>query len=436
MNGDIPFATALKILKDLEIFTHVPSSVIEEIARKMLISTFKENEKIINQGDAGNSMYVIFSGHVKVHDREFVIANLNAGSFFGEFSLLDDEPRSLSVSALSTTVTGCILQNDFYKVWNKHPEVTKDIIKVMLKRLRNQNQKIIAQLRQRQTELEELVSERTVDLRAKNEELILTLDELKRTQEQLVQQEKLASLGQLSSGIAHEIKNPLNFVNNFSQLSRELLAEMKDTKSQEDRDELLESLDNNLEKINHHGKRANSILQTMMEHTRTNNSEKQSADINKLCDQCMDIAYQNTLANNKNFVCDVKKNFEGDIAHVKIIPQDISKVILNILENAFYAVKTKRAKSESSKYFPVVSIATSTSEQFIHIKITDNGDGFSEAIRQKIFEPFFTTKPGVEGTGLGLSISYNIIKAHGGEIKAVSVQDTGTEFIVTLPVSK
>ena len=232
--ADFPLSKTLEILKQVEIFAHVPASVMEEIAKQIHISSFEPEKTIINKGDRGNSMYIIFSGQVKVHDKEYVVATMKEGNFFGEFSLLDDEPRSLSVTAVVSTVTGTIKQKDFFLLQSKHPEVTRDIIRAMLKRLRGQNQKIISDLRQRQAELEQLVKERTSDLQTKNEELVETLSELKRTQEQLVQQEKLASLGQLTAGIAHEIQNPLNFVNNFSFLSKDLMRELAESKDDEE----------------------------------------------------------------------------------------------------------------------------------------------------------------------------------------------------------
>ena len=231
----ISFEFIMNVLNQVEIFKNLPLPVIDELSRKMIVTHLGPNEKVINQGEKGSSMYIVIKGQVKVHDKEYVIANLPEGSFFGEFSLLDDEPRSLSVSTLVPSTLGNIVQADFYAIINKYPEVTKDIIKVMLKRLRNQNQQIIMQLRQKQIELEQLVKERTSDLRQKNEDLENTLIELKKTQQQLIQQEKLASLGQITAGIAHEIQNPLNFINNFSSLSVELLDEVltaKDTVAQ------------------------------------------------------------------------------------------------------------------------------------------------------------------------------------------------------------
>jgi len=430
---DIPYETSLRILKQVEIFSHVPEQVIEELCLKMLISKFKGDDRIITQGERGNSMYIILRGQVKVHDREFVIADMYEGNFFGEFSLLDDEPRSLSVTAMVPSITGTILQNDFYRILNKYPDVTKDIIKVMLKRLRSQNQKIISQLRQRQKELEELVNARTIDLRKKNEDLEYTLSELNRTQEQLVQQEKLASLGQLTAGIAHEIKNPLNFVNNFSLLSSDLIDDLLSSTDEEEKKIICADLKQNLGKILQHGQRADSIVKSMLDHARFSSRSRQLSNINQLCDEYANLSLHGVQANFPKFVCTVEKNFDPQLPEIECIPQDIAHVFLNIFNNAFYAIKDKKNGKVSVNTATTYSGA-SNSRKEIEIRIMDNGTGIPEANLSKLFQPFFTTKPTGEGTGLGLSITFDIIKAHGGEIRAESRPGEFSEFIIRLPV--
>ncbi|MFI5135738.1 MAG: cyclic nucleotide-binding domain-containing protein, partial [Chitinophagales bacterium] len=338
---DIPFEKTLDILKRVEIFSRVPASVIEEIGKNMSLPKFDTEERIITQGEKGDSMYVILAGQVKVHDKEFVVAEMEEGNFFGEFSLLDDEPRSLSITAMKPTITGRISREEFYQLLNKYPDVTRDIIKVILKRLRTQNRKIVEQLKQRQKELEELVNQRTHDLVLKNEELVNTLNELKRTQEQLVRQEKLASLGQLTAGIAHEIKNPLNFVNNFSQLSVSLLDELLEAKSDEEKKEIADDLKQNLSKIHHHGKRADGIVKSMLEHARTGTGERQSTDINHLCDEYLTLAYHGVKANDPEFKCRIEKDFEKNLPEIKVVTQDIARVLLNLFSNSFDALKTR-----------------------------------------------------------------------------------------------
>ncbi|MFI5218327.1 MAG: tetratricopeptide repeat protein [Bacteroidia bacterium] len=269
-------------------------------------------------------------------------------------------------------------------------------------------------------------------------QLTETIENLKQTQQQLVQQEKLASLGKLTAGIAHEIKNPLNFVNNFSDLTNELIEELMSENNPVQRNELSKDIKQNLEKISYHGKRANDILESMLRHSRTGKGEKQLTDINVLCAEFIDLAYYGMVSNIPGFNCEIKKEFDKTIPQVNVISQDISRVLINLLNNAFYAVNAKSSelavKASENKYHPQVSIITSTSDQFITIQIKDNGMGIPEKIKEKIFEPFFTTKPSGQGTGLGLSLSYDIIKAHGGEIIVDSKSGEGTEFTIRLPL--
>ncbi len=425
----------LMVLKQVDIFAHVPASVMEEIAKQIHITNFQPEETIINKGDKGNSMYIIFSGQVKVHDKEYVVAAMKDGNFFGEFSLLDDEPRSLSVTAVTNTVTGTIEQKDFFQLQHKHPEVTRDIIRAMLKRLRGQNQKIITDLRQRQSELEQLVKERTSDLQTKNGELVLTLSELKRTQEQLVQQEKLASLGQLTAGIAHEIQNPLNFVNNFSFLSKDLMKELSESKDDEDRKEILDLLSDNITKIEHHGRRAGDIVKSMLQHSQPGSRTKQLVNINKLFQDCCEISFHSFKDNGIAIECEIIKNFAPELPQVEIIAQDFSKVLLNLLNNAFYAVREKKQLGANPGYSPEVILTTSIENSSLTISVKDNGNGILQSNIQKVFEPFYTTKPtGFGNTGLGLSITNDIVKAHGGKIIVESKENEFTEFVITLPI--
>ena len=374
---------------------------------------------------------------IKVHDKEFVVAEIEGGNFFGEFSLLDDEPRSLSITALETTVTGSIGRNEFYQILSEYPVVTRDIIKVILRRLRTQNRKIVEQLRQRQKELEDLVTERTADLRQKNEELEKTLDELKRTQEQLVQQQKLASLGQLTAGIAHEIRNPLNFVNNFSQVSESLIDELLTVTSEEEKAEIISDLRMNLSKIHQHGQRADNIVKNMLDHARTGPGTLQLTDVNQLCEEFLTLAVEAIQSANSDFQCTINRNFENGLPKVEIVPQDIARVLLNLFNNGLYSLKEKSDQKKKSKqsFEPELLIATSSDRDHVIIKVRDNGNGIPVHVKEKIFEPFFTTKPTGKGTGLGLSISYDIIKAHGGEMNFESKENEFTEFVIQLPCS-
>jgi two-component system, NtrC family, sensor kinase len=273
-----------------------------------------------------------------------------------------------------------------------------------------------------------------------------SLSELKSTQSQLIQTEKMASLGELTAGIAHEIQNPLNFVNNFSDVNKELIEELKAEriKPKAERDEQLESeilndLRENEEKINHHGKRADAIVKGMLQHSRQSSGQKESTEINKLADEYLRLSYHGLRAKDKSFNATIETDFDNSIGKINIIPQDIGRVLLNLFNNGFYAVNEKK-KTEGEKqkeaYNPTVSLSTKKSDDHIEIHVKDNGNGISQKILDKIFQPFFTTKPTGQGTGLGLSLSYDIIKAHGGEIKVESKDGEGSEFIIQLPLNK
>ncbi|MEO8117345.1 MAG: ATP-binding protein, partial [Bacteroidota bacterium] len=269
------------------------------------------------------------------------------------------------------------------------------------------------------------------------------LTNLKAAQSQLVQSEKMASLGELTAGIAHEIQNPLNFVNNFSEVSQELLDEMKeemDKGNLDDVKEIMNDVIQNLEKINHHGKRADAIVKGMLQHSRSNTGVKEPTDINALCDEYLRLSYHGLRAKDKSFNAEMKTDFDESIGKINIIPQDIGRVVLNLINNAFYAVNERRgailASPDSNAYEPTISISTKKINDKIEICISDNGNGIPQNIVDKIFQPFFTTKPTGQGTGLGLSLSYDIVKAHGGEIKVETKEGEGTTFIIHLPAIK
>jgi signal transduction histidine kinase len=265
------------------------------------------------------------------------------------------------------------------------------------------------------------------------------LAELQTTQKQLIQSEKMASLGELTAGIAHEIQNPLNFVNNFSEVSKELLDEMLEEIENGDFDEvkaIMEDVIQNLEKINHHGKRADGIVKGMLQHSRASGDKKEPTDINALADEYLRLAYHGLRAKDKSFNAELVTNFDDSIDTIKIIPQDVGRVILNLLTNAFYVVNEKK-KKEVNDYSPRVSISTKKKKGFIEVIVTDNGNGIPDTVKKKIFQPFFTTKPTGEGTGLGLSLSYDIItKGHGGDLKVDTKEGEGTTFIIHLPLEK
>ena len=263
--------------------------------------------------------------------------------------------------------------------------------------------------------------------------------ELKSTQAQLIQSEKMASLGELTAGIAHEIQNPLNFVNNFSEVNKELIDEVESERSKVNGEkdeqlqtELLNDIKQNTEKIIHHGKRADSIVKGMLQHSQAGKGQKELTDINALCDEYLRLSYHGLRAKDKDFNATIKTDFDESIGNINIIPQNIGRVLLNLYNNAFYAVNEKK-KQQPGSYEPTVSIKTKKLDGKIEISVKDNGNGIPEKVVAKIFQPFFTTKPTGQGTGLGLSLSYDIIKAHSGEIKVESKEEVGSEFIIQLP---
>jgi len=273
-------------------------------------------------------------------------------------------------------------------------------------------------------------------LEAAKQQVEKTLTDLKQAQTQLVQSEKMASLGELTAGIAHEIQNPLNFVNNFSEVSRELIDELKSQKEKlkkEEQDGILNDIDANLEKILHHGKRADAIVKGMLQHSRTSSSQKELTDINALADEYLRLAYHGLRAKDKSFNAKFTTDFDNKVDKINIIPQEIGRVILNLINNAFYAV-SQRQKSEGKQYEPTVSVSTKKIADKVEIIVKDNGTGIPQKVLDKIFQPFFTTKPTGQGTGLGLSLAYDIItKGHNGEIKIETKEGEGSKFIVIIP---
>lgn len=263
------------------------------------------------------------------------------------------------------------------------------------------------------------------------------LEDLKTAQDRLVNQSKLAALGELTAGIAHEIQNPLNFVNNFSEVSSELIDEIKEElekKNFDEADTLINDIKQNLEKITHHGKRADSIVKGMLQHSRGTSGLKQLTDINKLCDEYLRLAYHGLKATDKSFNTTIKTDFDNSLDKVEVVPQDIGRVVLNLINNAFYAVTEKKKQFEPG-FEPTVWLKTSKINGKVEISVRDNGIGIPQTLMNKIYQPFFTTKPTGEGTGLGLSLAYDIVtKGHAGDISIETVEGKGTTFIVTLPI--
>ncbi|MEO6537924.1 MAG: ATP-binding protein, partial [Ferruginibacter sp.] len=286
--------------------------------------------------------------------------------------------------------------------------------------------------------LEEKVKHRTVQLQK-------SLEDLQSTQSQLIQSEKMASLGELTAGIAHEIQNPLNFVNNFSEVSIELADELKteinssdlDPGKKKDLDSLIDDLVQNQQKINFHGKRADTIVKGMLQHSRSSSGVKEPTDINVLADEYLRLSYHGLRAKDKSFNATMETDFAEGLQKINVVSQDVGRVILNLITNAFYSVTEKKKtllNTTGQQYEPTVWVSTKKINDNIEVSVKDNGMGVPQKVLDKIFQPFFTTKPVGQGTGLGLSLSYDIIKAHGGELKVENKEGEGADFIIQLPI--
>ena len=288
-------------------------------------------------------------------------------------------------------------------------------------------------------ELERMVAERTAEITSQKEALEQALTELKTTQTQLIQSEKMASLGELTAGIAHEIQNPLNFVNNFSEVSVELIDELADEQHKPTRDpdleaDLLSDLKQNLQKISHHGGRASSIVRGMLQHSRASTGQREPTDLNALCDEYLRLAYHGLRAKDKTFNASFSTDLDSSLGLITVVAQDLGRVLLNLSTNAFYAVQQRQKQADAGSYQPSVRVETRCIDGQAQISVIDNGTGISEELQTKIFQPFFTTKPTGEGTGLGLSLAYDIVtKGHNGTLRMVSKEGEGTTFIIQLP---
>lgn len=294
-------------------------------------------------------------------------------------------------------------------------------------------------LTEQNMQLEKRVQERTIALSHQTEELQKSLAELKATQLQLIQREKMASLGELTAGIAHEIQNPLNFVNNFSEVNKELIEELKKALEKKPNDleyenEIIRDLEQNTDKIGYHGKRADAIVKGMLQHSRASKGERQATNINALAEEYLELAYHGYRAKEKDFHATLHTHFDTTIEKIDIVPQDIGRVLLNLFTNSFYTLNEKQ-KSQTGHYEPAIWVSTKRLADKMEIIVKDNGMGIPQKVIDKIFQPFFTTKPTGQGTGLGLSLSYDIItKGHRGELRVDTEEGAYTQFTILLPV--
>ncbi len=310
---------------------------------------------------------------------------------------------------------------------------------------REEEEKMKQLAEEKKAELEVLVAERTREIMKQKEELQQAVEHLKATQDQLIHAEKMASLGELTAGIAHEIQNPLNFVNNFSEVNLELAEELKEdldkmNLTESEKTHLVSIVNNirqNQDKINYHGKRADSIVKGMLQHSRKGTGLKEPIDLNEMVDEYVRLSYHGLRAKDKSFNATIDVHLDPAITKVQVLPQDIGRALLNILNNAFYAVNEKK-NAGIPDYSPTIRVNTrlvDKGKKWVYITVRDNGNGISDAVKDKVFQPFFTTKPTGKGTGLGLSLSYDIItQGHSGELKMMSKEGEYTEFVIKLPV--
>jgi two-component system NtrC family sensor kinase len=359
---------------------------------------------------------------------------------FKSFTVLLNAHYPLVAAGIISGIVG-VTFDSFYEKWESFFVCAQlaafSWIFLRLSTSKKQQQEL-RRINERKDELEAMVAARTAEITQQKNELQETVKELQATQAQLIQQEKLASLGELTAGIAHEIQNPLNFVNNFSEVSMELIEEMEEEMAKGDMEEanaIAADIKQNLEKIRHHGKRADGIVKGMLQHSRASSNIKEPTNLNTIADEYFRLAYHGLRAKDKSFNAELVANLDPNLPLINIVPQDVGRVLLNMFTNAFYAVHQKQ-KTIGGDFKPRVEVSTKVIGKEVEVIVRDNGSGIPDAIKDKIMQPFFTTKPAGEGTGLGLSLSYDIIvKAHKGHINIESKEGEGTAFIITLPLS-
>ena len=382
----------------------------------------------------GIDIYYIISSWKNLHGPQWaiVVGLIASFTFAGAYTYLVVLNGSINLDIIQITITGYSLSfplSLLVYVSMRFKEIITEVRANAAQVVQLSEEKKQEALNRQQL-LQKEVNRQTAEIRT-------ALDNLKATQTQLIQSEKMASLGELTAGIAHEIQNPLNFVNNFSEVSIELLDELKEEAQAGNTDDVIAiatDLTQNLEKINHHGKRADFIVKGMLQHSRTSTGEKQLTNINVLADEFLKLSYHGLRAKDKLFNAELITHFDETLPKVNIAQQDIGRVLLNLFNNAFYTVNHKQ-KTAGPDYKPEVTVSTSAEKNNLAITVTDNGNGIPDVIKDKIMQPFFTTKPTGEGTGLGLSLSYDIIvKGHGGSIMVDSTESKGSEFTIYMPI--
>lgn len=420
------------------IFIDFPLSLVLPVEYKYISNSFRSIHVFI-------CLYIIYSAFRSQNKADYLIGilgliviSVNSTFILNVYTDIDLSGFTLAFSPLLTAIITTVYVALRYSSANKSLE--KQLVQV--KNLSEENarqakEKEMILLSQKEL-LEQQVKERTATLHEQKQKLQAAMEDLKSTQIQLIHREKMASLGELTAGIAHEIQNPLNFINNFSEISTELLDEMisgSNNGNNEVSSGLAEEIKANLQKINFHGKRADAIVKNMLQHSGKSSGKKQSTDVNRLVAEYLQLSYHGMRARQKNFNAIIETHFDQEVGSIDLVPEEMGRVLLNIFNNAFYSVNRKKEES-GDDYHPTLSVSTSLINSEIQIAIRDNGKGIPESVVSKIYQPFFTTKPTGEGTGLGLSLSYDIItKAHNGEMKVFTKEGEFAEFRILLPAN-
>jgi two-component system, NtrC family, sensor kinase len=406
------FPGALAFVKEAEVIAH-------KIGHNELLRDINELLSIIYE-KTGNNTQALF------HHKQFKV-------YADSINNQQTEQRSLNLSAdYEYSKKEIVIRNEFERRSTRQKWIIFSAIAALISALIVVF--LIFRSRQKEKKSNLLLQRKNTEIDKQKSVLEKTLTDLKAAQQQLIQSEKMASLGELTAGIAHEIQNPLNFVNNFSEVSTELVKEMVEEVEKGNTDEaktIANDVVQNLEKINHHGRRAADIVKGMLQHSRSSSGQKELTDLNALCDEYLRLSYHGLRATDKSFNAKFETSFDAAVEKTNVVPQDMGRVVLNLISNAFYAVNEKK-KTAGPAYEPTVTISTKKTTNGIEIKVTDNGTGIPQKAINKIFQPFFTTKPTGQGTGLGLSLSYDIVKAHGGELKVETKEGEGSAFVILL----
>jgi C4-dicarboxylate-specific signal transduction histidine kinase/predicted metal-dependent HD superfamily phosphohydrolase len=428
------------LLSQTSLFRNAERQLLEQICMMVERITLRANEPLFKKGDPGESMYIIETGKLKVHDGNIELAELGPAAYFGEASLIDNSPRTASVSAKTAASILRLGIRDFFSLLGSNPSMNRLLMKELINRLRNQNDAVVAEFRSREAKLQELVELRTKQIveekknvEKKSLELELALKELQEAQRLLIHQEKMASLGQLTTGIAHELLNPLNFVNNFSAVSIDLMEELKELSTDEEAKELCTDILDNLQRISQHGHRAGEIVRSMAEHSSAFGKERHEVDVHALINDAVGVSvktWSNTFPEEN---VSIEMHFDADHHKTSAVYSDLFRVMINLLRNAASAIQDRLVTNDKRE--GNISLSTRNEGNDIIIGIRDNGIGIPEVNLEKIFLPFFTTRPTGKGVGLGLSISHQIVTAYGGNLRHVPSED-GAVFEIVIPVAE